>query len=269
MLIDVGGVRLAVHDGGTGLPVVLLHGFPLSSAIWAPVRPALEQGCRLITPDLRGMGQSDTPGHGYGMESLAEDVIRLADALALHRFVLGGHSMGGYVTLRIAARWPERQVGLVFIDTKAEADPPPGRVVRQEAIAEIVRYGAERYLEGFAPRLIGHTSHQEHPGLVQRLRAIIVGTPPHVLAACQQGMLDRPDSLSLLPDLEVPALVLTGEEDSFIPLATARAMAAALPRGSLAVIPGSGHTPSMEQPEITGRALLGFLRPLGMPGEPS
>lgn len=266
MLVDLGGVRLAVHDGGTGLPVVLLHGFPLSSAIWDPVRPPLGQACRLITPDLRGMGRSDTPGHGYGMDTLAEDVIRLADVLALDRFVLGGHSMGGYVTLRVAARWPERLAGLVFLDTRAESDPPPGRVVRQEAIAAIARYGAGRYLDEFAPRLIGRTSHQEHPELVPRLRAVIAGTPPHVLAACQQGMLERPDSTPLLPSLAVPALVLVGEEDSFVPLATARAMAAELPRGSLAVIPRSGHTPSVEQPEATAHALLGFLRPLCAPG---
>lgn len=272
MLVDVGGVRLAVHDGGTGLPVVLLHGFPLSSAIWDPVRPVLEQRCRLITPDLRGMGRSDTPGGDYGMDTLAEDVVRLADTLGLDRFVLGGHSMGGYVTLRFAAHWPERLVGLVFVDTRAEADPSPGRVVRQEAIAEIARYGAGRYLEGFAPRLIGHTSQQLHPELISRLRAIVTGTPAHVLAGCQQGMLERPDSTSLLPSLAVPALVVVGEEDSFVPVSTARAMAAELPKGSLAVIPGSGHIPSMEQPETTARALVGFLHALGtvqpMPGLP-
>jgi 3-oxoadipate enol-lactonase len=266
MLVDVGGVRLAVHDGGMGLPVVLLHGFPLSSAIWEPVRPALEQGYRLITPDLRGMGQSDTPGHGYGMDTLAEDVVHLANALGLGRFVLGGHSMGGYVTFRVAARWPERLAGLVFIDTRAEADPPPGRAVRQEAIAEIVRFGAKRYLEGFAPRLIGRTSHQQRPELLPRLRAIVAGTPAHVLAGCQNGMLERPDSTPLLPSLTVPTLVVVGEEDSFVPLATAMAMAAELPMGSLAAIPGSGHTPSMEQPETTARALLDFLCPLGEPG---
>ena len=175
--------------------------------------------------------------------------------------------MGGYVTLRVAARWPQRLAGLVFLDTRAEADPPPGRVVRQEAIAEIARYGAERYLEGFAPRLIGRTSHQQRPELLPRLRTIVAGTPAHVLAACQHGMLERPDSTALLPAFAAPALVVVGEEDSFVPLATAQAMAAELPTGSLTVIPGSGHTPSMEQPEATARALLDFLRPLGEPDE--
>ncbi|HPC83170.1 MAG TPA: alpha/beta hydrolase [Thermoanaerobaculaceae bacterium] len=262
MDIDVGGVRLAVVTGGEGVPVVLLHGFPLSSAIWDPVRPSLESACRLITPDLRGMGRSERPEGSYSLDLLAEDVLRLANALALDRLVLGGHSMGGYITLRFAARWPERLAGLVFVDTKAEADPPPGRVVRQEAIAEIGRYGAERYLEVFVPRLVGRTTHQERPEVVARLRSIVAGTPAHVLQGCQQAMLERPDSTSLLPRLHLPALVVVGEEDSFVPVATAQAMAAELPQGRLAVIPGAGHTPSMERPVPTASALFSFLASL-------
>ncbi|HPW56809.1 MAG: alpha/beta fold hydrolase [Thermoanaerobaculaceae bacterium] len=262
MQIEVGGVRLAVVVGGEGVPVVLLHGFPLSSAIWDPIRPSLESVCRLVTPDLRGMGRSERPAGSYSLEVLAEDVLRLVDALALERFVLGGHSMGGYVALRFAARWPERLAGLVFVGSKAEADPPPGRVVRQEAIAEIGRYGAERYLEGFVPRLVGRTTHQEHPELLPRLRAIVAGTPAHVLQGCQQAMLERPDSTSLLPTLDVPALVVVGEEDSFVPIATAQGMAAELPQGRLAVIPGAGHTPSMERPVLTASAFFSFVASL-------
>lgn len=262
MQVDVRGIRLAVVLGGEGVPVVLLHGFPLSSAIWDPIRPSLESACRLVTPDLRGMGRSERPVGAYSMDSLAEDVLHLADALGLERFVLGGHSMGGYVTLRFAARWPERLAGLIFVGSKAEADPPPGRIVRQEAIAEIGRYGAERYLEGFVPRLVGRTSHQEHPELLPRLGAIVAGTPAHVLQACQQGMLERPDSTALLPQLDMPSLVVVGEEDTFVPLATAQAMAAALPQGRLAVISGAGHTPSLERPVQTASAIFSFLASL-------
>ncbi|HNX49040.1 MAG TPA: alpha/beta hydrolase [Thermoanaerobaculaceae bacterium] len=266
MLVDIGGLRLAVQDGGTGLPVMLLHGFPLSSQIWDPVRPELEPRCRLVTPDLRGMGLSDKPAGSYDMDTLAEDIVHLVDVIGLDRFVLGGHSMGGYVTLRFAARWPDRLLGLIFMDTKAEADPPPGRVVRQESIAEIARYGAERYLDGFTPRLVGRTSHQERPELLGRLRAIAAGTPAHVLEGCQHGMLQRTDSTPLLPSLDVPALVVVGEEDTFVPLGTAQAMAAELRWGTLVAIPGAGHTPSMEQPAACGQALVDFLRVAGEPG---
>ena len=104
MRVAMNGYALAVEDGGHGIPVLLLHGFPMSSAIFSPIRPFVERAGRLVTIDLRGFGASDAPQGSYDMDSLADDVVRVADHLELDRFVLGGHSMGGYVAFRIAAR---------------------------------------------------------------------------------------------------------------------------------------------------------------------
>ena len=97
---------------------------------------------RLVTVDLRGFGASDAPESGYGMDDLADDVLGVADHLGLDRFVLGGHSMGGYVALRVAARYLDRLAGLVLIDTRAAADSPEGIERRRSAIATI-RDGAD------------------------------------------------------------------------------------------------------------------------------
>jgi pimeloyl-ACP methyl ester carboxylesterase len=258
--VELETVALEVEDHGDGVPVVLLHGFPLSAEIWTPIRTALEQAARLVTPDLRGFGSSDKPEGDYGMETLADDVVRLADRLEIERFVVGGHSMGGYVALRLASRHPGRLAGFVLISSRAGADSPEGRVRREAAVERIGRGEAAAFLDEFVPNLVGPSTRQRAPRLLAELRALAGEVPDHVLAGCLAGMRDRPDSSAVLARLDVPALVIAGQEDGLVPPDEARAMAAALPRARLAVIPQAGHTPSVERPIPTAEAILAFLR---------
>jgi len=147
MRVAMDGYSLALEDGGQGTPVLLLHGFPMSSAAFAPIRPRVERAARLITIDLRGFGASDTPPGPYDMSSLADDVVRIADHLGLERFVLGGHSMGGYVAFRIAASQRDRLSGLILIDTRAAPDTAEG-VERRRAAALDRDAGQHRDTEG-------------------------------------------------------------------------------------------------------------------------
>jgi pimeloyl-ACP methyl ester carboxylesterase len=260
MRIELEGVTLEVEDHGQGVPVILLHGFPLSSEMWTPIRTAVEQAARLITPDMRGFGGSSKPEHGYSMEALAEDVIRLADRLDLPRFVLGGHSMGGYVALRVAAARAERLAGLILVDTRASSDTQEGRARREEGIARIRRGEAAAFLDEFVPGLLGSSTRERAPRLAAELREIARHVPDHVLTGCLIGMRDRPDSSDVLGRLEVPALVITGQEDSLASPEVAQNMATLLQRARLALIPLSGHTPSVERPIPTAEAILAFVR---------
>ncbi len=260
MRVEVRGVALEVEDHGEGVPLVLLHGFPLSSAMWTPVRTALEQAARVVTPDLRGFGGSGKPDAGYAIDELAADVVALADALGLERFVLGGHSMGGYVALRVAAARRERLAGLILVDSRAEADSAEGRARRDAAIARIARGEPAAFLDEFVANLVGPSSRARAPRLLEEMRAIAAEASPAALAGCLAGMRDRSDSSALLPGLDLPALVVVGREDALTPPEAARAMAGALPRCRLAEIPLSGHTPSMERPIPTAEAMLAFLR---------
>jgi len=228
--------------------------------MWSPIRTAVEQVARLITPDLRGFGGSDKPQGDYGMETLAGDVLRLADRLGVERFVLGGHSMGGYVALRLAASHAERLAGLILIDTRASADTPEGKVRRTVAIERIRRGEAAAFLDEFILNLLGESTRARAPRLATELRALAAEVPDHVLAGCLAGMRDRPDSVQVLSTLDLPALVITGQEDTLAPPEVAHQMAAALRRGRLAVIPLAGHTPSVERPIPTAEAILAFLR---------
>jgi pimeloyl-ACP methyl ester carboxylesterase len=251
---------IELTDGGEGTAVVLLHGFPLSAAIWAPIRPALEGACRLITPDLRGFGGSEKPEGDYSMEALAADVASVLELLGVERYVLGGHSMGGYVALRLAAAHPERLLGIVLVDSKAAADNEEGKRRRAGAVDAIRAFGPAAYVRGFMPVVLGETTRLERPGLVEELGRVGNLAPAHVLVGCQQGMAARPDSSELLASLDVPVLVVVGEEDALLDVETASSIALSARRGHLAVIPEAGHTPSLEQPAATATALLSFLR---------
>jgi pimeloyl-ACP methyl ester carboxylesterase len=259
MRVQLGEVTLEVEDHGEGVPVVLLHGFPLSSEMWTPIRTAVEQVARLITPDLRGFGGSDAPEGAYTMETLADDVVRLADRLALEHFVLGGHSMGGYVALRLAQRHAERLAGLILVDTRASADTGEGRARRDAAIRRIESGEASAFLEEFVPNLVGPSTRERAKRHLAELRAIAGAIPEHALAACLAGMRDRPDSSDVLPGLSRPALVIVGAEDAITPPATGEAMAAAFPHATFVVIPQAGHTPSIERPIPTAEAIIAFL----------
>jgi pimeloyl-ACP methyl ester carboxylesterase len=256
--VRVGELKLAYREWGRGLPVLLLHGFPLCSEVWAEVGPRLEGEFRVVAPDLRGHGASDAPPGPYTMDALAEDVVRFADALGLDRFVLGGHSMGGYVAFRIAARWPERLSGLVLVATRAEPDTDEGKARRAAAVERIRKEGGRAFLQDFLPNLVSEATRVSRPEVLRRLWEMAERVPDHAVVGCLEGMMHRPDSRGLLRQLAVPALVVAGEHDAVVPAESARAMAEALPHGQLVVVAGAGHVPSLEAPEATAAALRAF-----------
>ncbi|MCS7235309.1 MAG: alpha/beta hydrolase [Armatimonadota bacterium] len=260
--VTVRGLRLHYRKWGRGLPVLLLHGFPLSSELWEDVAVRLEDRCQVVAPDLRGHGDSDAPPGPYSMDALAEDVVGLVDALGLDRFVLGGHSMGGYVAFRVAARWPQRLLGLVLVATRAEPDTEEARARRRQGIERIRREGGQAFVQDFLPNLVGEHTRTHRPEVLARAWELARRVPDHVLVACLEGMMARPDSRPLLQSLDLPALVVAGEQDGVVPLASAQAMAEALARGRLVVAAGAGHLPTMEAPEVVASALADFLAAL-------
>lgn len=261
MFVEVRGHRLFCEDVGEGrkVPVVFLHGFPLSSEIWLPLQDTIAREFRFIAPDLRGFGRSDKPAGPYTMDTLAEDVLGIADALGIGRFVLAGHSMGGYVALRIVARAPERVLVLLLVCTRAEPDTEEGKARRRQGIETIRTQGPLAFLDTYLPNLVGATTKATRPEVLDRLRGIATQVPDHVLVGCLEGMMERPDSRPLLSQIRVPALVVAGAEDGLIPPDHARTMAEQIPLGRFALLQRCGHTPSLEAPQELVQVLLPFL----------
>lgn len=251
-------VPLHYVESGRGMPVVLLHGFPLSSAIWDAQRAALSAHYRVITPDLRGHGQSPAPAGVYDMEALARDVFALLDTLAIQQAVLMGHSMGGYATLAAWRLAPERFLALGLIASQAGADTEEGRQGRFKLADKVAAEGSKVAAEAMLPRLLAPTVGLDAPVAAQ-VRDLILNTSAAGIIGALKGLAARPDSTALLASVHVPVLVLGGAQDQIIPAAKTQALAAAFAKVTLVSVENAGHMPMLEQPDVTTTALRRFL----------
>ena len=252
-------MELSYRESGAGRPLVLLHAFPLSSAMWLEQREALADTCRVITPDQRGFGGSDLGEDPPSLDAAADDVAELLDRLELDRVVLGGLSMGGYVAMAFLRRHPERVSALLLADTKASADPAPAQENRERIAKAVLEEGSTILVDEVLPALLGATTVASRPMVAGRVRGLVQAAPGAAVAWAQRAMAARPDSFDTLRAFAGPALVVVGDEDQLSPVADAQAMADALPSARLAVLPEAGHLTAVETPEAFTAEVAGFV----------
>lgn len=254
------GLSLHYNDEGAGEPLVLLHGFPLSSEMWKAQRAALAAHLRVITPDLRGMGRSDAPTHGASsIEMYADDVVALLDYLGIGAAVVGGMSMGGYVLLALVRRHPERVKGVLLIDTKAGADTDEGRAGRYKMIDQARADGVGAIADAMLPKMLTEATRSQQPELATWLHGLMAATPVDGVVAALTAMAARPDSTPLLAAIAVPALVIVGGEDPVTPPAEAETLHRAIEGAELLVVPGGAHAVVVERPDAVNAAIAAFM----------
>jgi 3-oxoadipate enol-lactonase len=259
MIAPINGVNLAYTDQGQGLPVVFVHAFPLSRAMWAPQVEALAGRFRVITVDLRGHGESDAPLWRYTLDQFADDLRGLMDHLGLSKAVFVGLSMGGYTLFAFYRRYPDRLKGLILADTRAQADTEEGRAGRFTMAQTAYRQGADAVADLMLPKLFSPASLQGRPDLTQQVRNIITKTQVSGIAGDLMAMAERSDSVPLLKDITCPTLVVVGELDTATPPADAKLIADGIPGARLEIIPAAAHLANLEQPEAFNRAVRSFL----------
>ncbi len=244
---------------GDGPPVVLLHPFPVHHAFWLRAADLLASRYRLIVPDLRGHGDS-TPGEGPAtMGKHAADLARVCDAAGAGRAVCAGVSLGGYILMEFWRRHPQRVSALILANTRAQADTEEGRSARLKSAADAELHGPEPFFDSMVPKLIGESTRRNRPELVAAARKMMRAMSVPGLAVVQRGMAQRPDSFATLKTVNVPTLILAGDEDTLTPLADATAMQHAIAGSRMEVVPKAGHYAAFEQPETVGKLIRGFL----------
>ena len=254
-------LTLAYTDQGHGLPVVLLHAFPLNRQMWQPQIDVCSREYRILALDLRGHGESIAPEGPYTMDEMATDVRVLLDHLRIDQVVLVGLSMGGYISLAFFRQYRERVRALVLADTRAQADGEAGRSARYQMIELANRQGGEPIADTMLERLLSPAGRQNGT-LVEQIRALILSTPVSTITRDLVAMADRPDSSSLLPEIQCPTLVMVGEHDQPSPPDEARRLAEVIGHSQFALIANAGHLSNLEEPDAFNEALLSFLERL-------
>lgn len=258
--VRVRGIEMAYDDEGKGAAIVLLHGYPLNRSMWRSQVEALRDRYRVITPDLRGFGETgavqDEPAT---MREMAEDVGALMDELDIRRFTLGGLSMGGYVALAFYRSYPLRVRNLILADTRPQADTDEARENRERQAQQALREGMEGIADSMLPKLLAPKTLNERKDIVEELRAMMTGTDPRGAAAALRGMMQRQDQTNLLPRILAPTLIIVGSLDQPTPLVDAELMHKEIRGSRLEVMEGAGHVSNLERPEEFNRALRDFL----------
>ena len=239
--------------------LVLIHGFPLSARMWEPQLVLADHGWRIIAPQLRGFDGGSGEPSVSSMDDYAGDVVDLLDTLHVESAVIGGLSMGGYVTFAVFRNAPRYFRGMVLADTRAEADTPEAVQGRQRMLALLREKGAPAIADEMIPKLLGVSTHRDRTDIVEHVRGLILANTTDPIAGALNALMTRPDSTPLLSGIHVPTLILVGEEDTLTPPAMSESMHKAIGGSELVRIPKAGHMANLEQPEAFNAALARFL----------
>ncbi|GAA1069025.1 alpha/beta fold hydrolase [Kitasatospora nipponensis] len=247
------------HPQQSATPLVLLHAFPLTSAMWRGQLDGSLAGARVLAPDLRGFDGSPPPPGVPSLEHWVDDLARLLDAAGLERAVVGGLSMGGYLALAFARRHPDRLAGLLLADTKASADTEAARANRERIASAVLARRSVALLaeERMEDTLLGPDA---GPRLLAEVRGMVAAADPRAVAWAQRAMAARGESFQVLAGLRVPVAVVVGERDAITPVTDDEAMVAALPAAELTVVAAAGHLSALEAPAAFNAAVLALLR---------
>ena len=259
--ITVNGITLAVHDEGTGPPILFVHGFPLSHSMWQPQVFTFAGDHRVIVPDLRGFGESDVTEGTVTMEQYADDLLALLDELNVNEpVVLCGLSMGGYIAWQFQQKYADRLRALILCDTRAIADTPEGAENRQRLAKMVIENGSAAVASAMLPNLFSPATGDRDQSVIDELRQTIAATSPQGIAAASLGMAERPDVTPLLSSIETPTLLIVGEDDGISTPEEMKTIADAMPNARLEVIPKAGHMSPLENPKSVNAAIHGFLQ---------
>lgn len=255
-------MEMAYDEAGSGPPLLLLHGFPFNRSMWREQAEALSGRYRVITPDLRGMGESSDGAAAEEpatMERMAQDVAALMDHLGIGRACIGGLSMGGYVALALVHKFPLRVRALLLADTKPQSDTPEESANREQRAQRVLAEGMEWFADLVMPQLLSPATLSEQPAIAERVRRMMIETNPAGAAAAMRGMARRIDQTLFLPSILAPTLIIVGSEDSISPLSDAELMRREIRGSRLEVIEGAGHVSNLERPMQFNYAFKDFL----------
>src|SRR4030042_2445540 len=258
--LDFKGITIKVVDEGTGIPVVLLHGYLESSETWQSFSDNLKKSFRIIRIDLPGHGKSGMLHEIHTMEMMAETIRFVLDALFIDKCVLIGHSMGGYVTLAFAEHYPERLLGFSLFHSTPFPDTEEKKQSRNREIELVRQDKKDLIINANIPRLFASENLDLLKKDLERVKNIARKTSEEGIIAMLEGMKLRPDRSEIIKKSKIPFMLILGKKDSHIPSESVKSKIELNQRGELCVLEHSGHMGFIEEPRNSAEMIKSFVR---------
>jgi len=262
MNIKKNGISIFIEGNEEKASVLFVHGFPLDHNMWKNQINKLSSNYYCISYDIKGMGDSD-PGDGqYTIESFVDDLNMVMEEMQINKPVLCGFSMGGYISLRAVEKMEEKFSGLILCDTRSGPDSNEGKINRANGIRKINAEGAKNYIGDFISNLFCEYSLENKKELVQQTISGAEHFSPLGVKGCLLAMAGRTDTSEYLSRIEIPALVICGEEDNLTTPDVMMGMADKIHNSEFYTIPRAGHLSPLENSDVVNKHIENFLKKL-------
>jgi pimeloyl-ACP methyl ester carboxylesterase len=255
--------RYFYRTEGEGVAVVFIHGFAEDHTVWSKQVDVLKTHCKVVTPDLPGSGNSEVihfPLSAISIDDFAQYIQAMLQHAGIQKCILLGHSMGGYVALSFAEKYPEQLLGFGFVHSTAFADSEEKKEVRRRAIGTMAAYGSAAFVRSTTPNTFGATFKKEHP---EEVEALIESGKNFTVEALQQyytAMMNRPDRTDVLTNSKVPVSFIIGLEDVAAPAADVLKQVSLPPEAHVHTVAGVGHMGMWEAFGKVNDYLLQFIQ---------
>jgi pimeloyl-ACP methyl ester carboxylesterase len=255
------GKTISYHDSGEGTPILFVHSFGHNKNLWFPqLMHFRELGYRVIAPDMPGHGDSSFDPDNHTVDGIGRSYIEFLDKIGVEKAIVAGISIGGYIALRMWAHGSEKISALVMICTKAEADSDEIKERRRGQVENIRKNGLENFVLTTAPKRVGPKVVEERPWVVDWIKMMNFTVSAEANAATLEAMAIREDDTASLATIDVPALILSGGKDIFIPKDSPYNLEKGISNSTHHVIDEAGHVASLEYPTEVNRHMEEFLK---------
>jgi pimeloyl-ACP methyl ester carboxylesterase len=245
-------------DNGQGKTIVLIHAFPADHHLWDMQIKTLSQKYRVITLDLKGFGQATpTDGKTVSMREYAAQVKQLLDQLHVKTAVIGGESMGGYISLAFLKAYPDKTEGLILSNTQAKTDSAEENVADKKDAADILVNGTNRLVADFVPKALSSNASHEAKELVTDMFANQKATG---VASALRGMATREDTTKTLAATSIPVLIISSNLDEVISPKESMKMSKIAKNSKLIMIKDAGHLTNIERPDVWNKAVENYFK---------
>jgi len=260
MEYSVNGLKVFTKGNKNNKPVIFIHGFPYDHTMWDYQVEELKEDYYCVTYDIRGLGQSYIGDGQYTMEAFVWDLFSIIDELHIESPILCGLSMGWYIAFRAVEKEAQRFAGLIFCDTRPEADNNDGKIARSSAIDKINVEGVEAFVNDFVPKCFHIKTPERLSEIYDRIFAVTKNQNSVGVKGALLAMISRRDTTKYLGKIKIPTLVLVGKKDELTPPDVMKNMAKKIKKSKFYIVPKAGHMSPLENPIFVNKKIIQFLK---------